>query len=112
MPVEKNLIKSQHNGVNPMQKASGKHASGRHESEYPRIVEVKVFLKAAKDGEAQLRALLNEQSQAEGIVSMSCRSSKKGNYHCFTCQIWMHSETDLKALYESLSSQEQVLHLL
>ncbi len=91
---------------------NGKSARIQSHLEFPRIVEIKIFLKATEGVETQLRTMLNEKCPQEDIISISCRSSKGGKYHSFTCRIWIVDETELEELYQYLSSQEQVLYLL
>ncbi|MYB33575.1 MAG: DUF493 domain-containing protein [Gammaproteobacteria bacterium] len=99
-------------GVHSPQELNGKNAQFQSDLKFPRIVEIKIFLKAADDGETQVRALLCEKCPEEGVISITCRLSKKGNYHSFTCRLWIASKTELVQLYDYLGSQEQVLYLL
>jgi len=100
------------NGFHSPQKFNGKGTRFQSDPKFPRIVEVKIFLKAAENGEIQARALLCEKCQEEEIISITCRLSSKGSYHSFTCRLWIASETDLIELHEHLCSQEQVLYIL
>ena len=99
-------------GSHSTRKINDKGTRFQSEIEFPRIVEVKIFLKAAEDGETRVRSLLCEKCPEERVMSITRRISKKDNYHSFTCRLWVVSKTELVQLYEHLGSQEQVLHLL
>ena len=80
--------------------------------EFPCLIDVKVFLKACGHGDSLVRALLLEKLGESEILSISCKQSRNGNYHSFTCRVWMVSQVRMNRLYEHLGSQEQVLFVL
>ncbi len=60
----------------------------------------------------QVRSLPCEKYPEEGIMSITYRPSKKGNYHSFNYRLCIAGETELVELYDHLGAREQVLYLL
>lgn len=95
-----------------MENGNGSSTGQPGGSQFPCLIDVKIFLRADGHGDSLPRALLLEKLGEGEILSISRKQSRNGNYRSYTCRVWAISQTRMNRLYEHLGSQEQVLLVL
>jgi putative lipoic acid-binding regulatory protein len=79
---------------------------------FPCEVDIKVFVRADKKLEQQVHALLLSHLDAEQVLSIRLRESRRGKYHALSCRVRAMSRMELDDVYRSLTKHPDIVMVI